>query len=104
MSVRSACSGEGKRGLCRPAGAEETPIRQGGKILCTTTKSTWRTAAVGLLPGIAWGLLVLVLTLALLVLGAIVLPARAYKTPAQGTLIACATGIAPKNWQLLHRE
>jgi hypothetical protein len=36
---------------------------------------------VGLLPGIAWGLLVLVLTLALLVLGAIVLPARAQETP-----------------------
>jgi hypothetical protein len=45
------------------------------------TNSRWQTTAKGLLPGIAWGLLVLVLTLVLLVLGAIVLPAQAQETP-----------------------
>jgi uncharacterized membrane protein YhiD involved in acid resistance len=47
------------------------------------TNSKWQTTAAGLLPGIAWGLLVLALTLALLVLGAIVLPAQAQEPPAQ---------------------
>jgi hypothetical protein len=49
------------------------------------TNSRWHMKAGGLLPGIAWGLLVLVLTLVLLVLGAIVLPAQARETPTQGS-------------------
>jgi hypothetical protein len=58
------------------------------KILHTATKSRWQTTVGGILPGIVWGLVVLALTLAVLVLGAIVLPSRAGGLPIHRTQIA----------------
>jgi hypothetical protein len=44
------------------------------------TSSKWQATATELLAAVAWGLVVLGLTLVLLLLGAIVLPAQAYET------------------------
>lgn len=69
----------GLHGLYASTGAPKNTISAGGRALRMATNSRWHTTVSGLLPGIAWGLLVLVLTLVLLVLGAIVLPAQAHK-------------------------
>jgi hypothetical protein len=74
-------------GIIRQRGAEKH-YSAGGKTLHAATSPRWHSTVVGLLPAIAWGLVVLVLTLVLLVLGAIVLPAQAQEASTQGMLIA----------------
>lgn len=68
-------------GIIRERGAGKQHSA-GSKTLHIATSTRWRSAAMELRAGIAWGLVVLGITLAILVLGAIVLPAQAYETPA----------------------